>query len=77
MPEAIPNPSDLRSLDPPEPLLRILECLEAGGGGPHVFLLPREPVPLYAMLAAAGWRHTVRRDERGVELTVYRDPRNP
>ena len=63
--------SDLRGLDPPEPLLRILERLEAGGG-PHVFLLAREPLPLYPLLDAARWRHTTRVDERGYVLTVMR-----
>lgn len=68
---------DLRDLDPPEPLLRILATLDAGGSGPFRFLLPREPLPLYAMLAAGGWRHSGRRDERGFELTVYRESPNP
>ena len=68
---------DLRGLDPPEPLLRILEVIEGGQPGPHVFLLVREPLPLYGLLARAGWRHAIQRDERGCELTVSRDPRVP
>jgi len=74
VPEAPPEPCDLRSLDPPEPLLRILDRVEAGGHGPLVFLLAREPFPLYPMLAAAGWRHDVRHLPDGVELTVSRPP---
>lgn len=69
------NTSDFRGLQPPEPLLRILEVLEAGGDGPHEFLLVREPLPLYPLLDVGGWRHSVRRDERGVVLTVFRGAR--
>lgn len=71
------NPRDFRSLQPPEPLLRILDVLHAGGDGPHVFLLAREPRPLYPLLETEGWRHATRRDERGIELTVFRDADNP
>ena len=64
-------PFDLRHLDPPEPLVRILERLEAGPG-PHTFLLEREPYPLYPLLARDRWRHEMRLDERGYVLTVWR-----
>jgi len=65
--------TDLRALEPPEPLLRILERLDAdAGNGPHVFLLAREPVLLYPLLVAGHWRHATRVDERGCVLTVYR-----
>jgi hypothetical protein len=77
LPEPTPERCDLRGLSPPEPLLHILDRVEAGGAGPLVFLLAREPFPLYAMLAAAGWRHRVRHLEDGVELTVQRDPPIP
>lgn len=77
MPEAPREPCDLRGLDPPEPLLRILDRVEGEGDGPIVFLLAREPFPLYPMLAAAGWRHGVRRLPDGVELTVFRAPPVP
>ena len=63
---------DLRGLDPPEPLVRIFEALDADGAGPHVFLLAREPFPLYALLLSSGWRHTSRRVEAGCEVTVFR-----
>ncbi|MEO5691754.1 MAG: hypothetical protein ABIQ72_01400 [Usitatibacter sp.] len=66
---------DLRALDPPEPLLRILEMVRGDTRGPYVFLLAREPRPLYPLLAAAGWRHALRIDDRGFEVTVFRDPR--
>lgn len=80
MPSAPPTPSDaidLRDLDPPEPLMRILDAISAGAKGPFVFLLSREPLPLYGILARDGFRHAVRRDAHGVELTVFRDARVP
>ena len=72
MPPQTPAALDLRELDPPEPLMRILEVVEGAAPGPHVFLLGREPRPLYALLAAQGWRHAVRHVAGGVELEVYR-----
>ena len=72
MPPQKPDALDLRGLDPPEPLMRILEIVEGGAPGPHLFLLGREPRPLYALLAAQGWRHAVRHVAGGVELEVYR-----
>lgn len=75
--EALPEPCDLRALDPPEPLLRILEQIQGRGHGPLLFLLSREPFPIYPLLAAAGWRHRVRRGDNGFELTVFRDPAIP
>jgi len=77
LPEASPQACDLRGLDPPEPLLRILHSVESGDPGPLVFLLAREPHPLYPMLAAAGWRHGVRRLPDGVELTIFRQAPAP
>ncbi len=72
MPPQTPAALDLRGLDPPEPMLRILEVMEGKAPGPHVFLLAREPRPLYPLLRAQGWRHAVRHVEAGVELEVYR-----
>jgi hypothetical protein len=71
------DPLDLRELDPPEPLLRIFEALADEGVDQHVFLLAREPLILYPMLADAGWRHTFSRDEHGCVLAVFREPRVP
>ena len=67
----MPEPVDLRGLDPPEPLMRILAAIE-GGDGPLAFWLSREPYPLYALLSAAGWRHQVSREGGSVLLTVTR-----
>ena len=68
---------DLRDLEAPGPLLRILGDIEAAPGGRFVFLLARDPAPLYALLAQAGWRHDLRREERGFSLTVYRGEPGP
>jgi hypothetical protein len=77
----MPEPVDLRGLDPPEPLLRILSALDSDAAGPLVFWLSREPYPLYPMIPASGWRHSVRREDTAVVLTVTRvksgDPRDP
>lgn len=49
---------DGRDLDPPEPLVRVLAALETARAGQTVrLLLPREPFPLYPLLAERGWRH--------------------
>lgn len=66
------NAMDLRGLEPPEPLLRVLDAVESAAPDPLVFLLSREPLPLYAILARTGWRYEVREAEGGVELTVMR-----
>ena len=65
------TPIDLRGLDPPEPLMRVLDTVEHGAG-PYVFLLSRDPAPLYALLVAGGWKYAVSRDGRGVLVTVTR-----
>jgi hypothetical protein len=67
----MPQLVDLRGLDPPEPLVRILAELDDAGGA-REFWLSREPYPLYALLAASGWRHEVRRENGTVVLTVTR-----
>ena len=66
------EPEDLRGLEPPEPMLRILAALEGGGPGPYEFILPREPYPLYPLLRVGGWRHAASHDERGVLLKVFK-----
>ena len=66
------NPAlDLRDLPAPEPLLRILE-VTGEGTGPHVFLLPFEPRPLYPLLESRGWNVKTRPVEDGIEVTVSR-----
>lgn len=65
------EPLDLRFLAPPEPMLRILERIEEHEG-PHVFLLPFAPTPIYPLLASYGWRIETRSEEEGVEVTLVR-----
>ncbi|QJR14260.1 DUF2249 domain-containing protein [Usitatibacter palustris] len=67
-----PDPLDLRGLEPPEPLLRVLSALAQAGPGPHRFLFDRAPLPLLAMLRRDGWSHDLHGDDRGFELTVFR-----
>jgi len=67
------EPLDLRALPPPEPMLRILERIE-GGEGPHAFLLPFAPTPLYPLLASYGWQVRSRACGEGVEVTLVRKP---
>lgn len=66
---------DLRGLEAPEPLLRILEELEERGAATRVFLLAREPFPLYPLISGMGWRHSVRMNDLGWVLTLTRDSR--
>lgn len=48
---------DARDLEPPEPLERTLEALDALLPGQRLrLLLPREPYPLYGILDRYGWR---------------------
>jgi hypothetical protein len=64
-------PLDLRELPAPEPLLRILE-VTGEGTGPHVFLLPFAPRPLYPLLESRGWSVQARAVDEGIEVTVSR-----
>jgi len=56
---------DVRWLEPPEPMERIIEALSAAGVGERIqVLIHREPFPLYDILQQNGyaWRTTVRAD---------------
>lgn len=61
---------DLRGLDPPEPMTRILALLD--DPGPMRFLLSRAPLPLYPMLRLEGWRYSIEARPDGVELRIER-----
>ncbi|APV52050.1 hypothetical protein BWI17_21685 [Betaproteobacteria bacterium GR16-43] len=63
---------DLRGLEPPEPIVRVFDTI-AQGPGPHVFLLPRSPAPLYTMLRREGWRYSECLGTEGFEVTVWRE----
>ncbi len=64
---------DLRGLEPPEPLLRVLAALDAAPDQPLRARFPREPFPLYAVLQAGGWTHqTVSRSDGCVDILISR-----
>jgi uncharacterized protein (DUF2249 family) len=50
---------DVRGLEPPEPMQRVLEALPLlePGGRRLRMLIDREPRPLYAILERNGYRH--------------------
>jgi len=51
---------DVRGLDPPQPMLAILELIESGAvTGPIIVHHEREPIFLYPELAERGWRHEI------------------
>lgn len=52
---------DVRQLDPPEPLVRILEAIEHLPPGEYLHVRHRrEPYPLYAILEESGYAHFTR-----------------
>ncbi|MDE2491375.1 MAG: DUF2249 domain-containing protein [Elusimicrobia bacterium] len=65
---------DVNGLEPPEPMVRILEAASALGSGDALVVEHfREPVPLYAHLEAAGFTHEIARlSESRWRLTVRR-----
>ncbi|MCP4329642.1 MAG: DUF2249 domain-containing protein [Alphaproteobacteria bacterium] len=49
---------DVRGLDPPQPLLAIIELIEEPEtGGPVIVHHDRDPIMLYPELAERGWDH--------------------
>ena len=64
---------DLRGLEPPEPMLRIMEHLARSPDEPLRVVLRHEPVPLYELLAQRGfaWRGE-HRANGGYELVIER-----
>jgi len=64
---------DLRGLEPPEPLMRVFEALDAAPDLPLRARFPREPFPLYAMLRAGGWiRRTEAREDGSYDVLISR-----
>lgn len=78
MPDSPPAPQgerflDLCGLEPPAPLMRVFEALDAAPDQPLRARFPHEPFPLYAMLHAGGWnRRTVARDDGSFEILISR-----
>lgn len=67
---------DLRGLEPPQPIVRIIEALERAPDEPLRVVLPHEPYPLYGLLRERGfdWSGAPRADG-GFELTIRRPQR--
>ena len=65
---------DVNGLEPPEPMVRILEAVTALGPKDQLVVEHfREPVPLYAHLEAAGFVHEiVKLAENRYKLTIRR-----
>ncbi|MDE2510669.1 MAG: DUF2249 domain-containing protein [Elusimicrobia bacterium] len=65
---------DVNGLEPPEPMVRILDAVTALGPGDRLIVEHfREPVPLYAHLEAAGFAHRIEKlGERRYRLTIRR-----
>jgi len=69
-----PRPAlDLRGLQPPEPIVRILDALERAPREPLRAILPHEPLPLYALLRERGFSCSgARRADGGFEVLIER-----
>ena len=65
---------DVRGLQAPEPLVRILEALDALPSGSVLRVLHhREPFPLYAVLQEEGYRYRTGFAADGhIEITIWR-----
>ena len=61
---------DLRGLEPPEPMRRILVAVAAPENLPLVAFLDREPRLLYPRLAERGLRWAAASTDGGVELRI-------
>jgi uncharacterized protein (DUF2249 family) len=60
---------DLRGLQPPEPMMRIIDAL---GDDEIEATFPHQPVPLYAMLEERGYQHEVVREDPGLCIVRIR-----
>jgi hypothetical protein len=66
---------DLRDLSPPEPLVQVLDAIHALSADEYLHAqLPREPVPLYALLEETGfaWRARSSSPEKPCEIFIWR-----
>ncbi|MYM72328.1 DUF2249 domain-containing protein [Duganella sp. FT134W] len=67
---------DVGGLEPPEPMVRILEALDTLGPDEQLrVLIDREPVPLYSILQRNGYGHrtTAQQDHR-YEVLIWLVP---
>lgn len=64
---------DLRGLQPPEPIVRILQALERSPWARLRVILPHEPVPLYSLLRERGYSYAGSpRPDGGFEVLIER-----
>jgi uncharacterized protein (DUF2249 family) len=65
---------DVRGLEPPEPMERVLEALPTLAPGQRLcMVIGREPHPLYAILARNGYAYTTRcRDDHVYEVLIWK-----
>jgi hemerythrin HHE cation binding domain-containing protein/uncharacterized protein DUF2249 len=64
---------DLRGLEPPQPIVRILEALERAPDEPLRVVLPHEPIPLYGLLDQRGFEGSgTALADGGFELIIRR-----
>ncbi|MDP1929549.1 MAG: DUF2249 domain-containing protein [Thiobacillus sp.] len=76
MPDAIHI--DARDLEPPEPLEKVLQALTQLRPGQSIrLLLPREPFPLYPIIAARGYCHATRMEADGSYVILIRQADAP
>lgn len=67
---------DVGGLEPPEPMVRIMEALDTLGADERLrVLIDREPVPLYRILLRNGYQYrtTVRENQR-YEVVIWLAP---
>ncbi|MRX10148.1 DUF2249 domain-containing protein [Pseudoduganella sp. FT25W] len=67
---------DVGGLEPPEPMVRILEALDTLGPDERLrVMIDREPVPLYRILLRNGYQYrTTVQDDQRYEVLVWLVP---
>lgn len=67
---------DVGGLEPPEPMIRILEALDTLGPDERLrVLIDREPVPLYRILLRNGYQYrTTVQEEQCYEVMIWLAP---
>jgi len=69
---------DARDLEPPEPLEKVMQALALLRPGQSIrLLLPREPFPLYPILAARGYGHVTQMEADGSYVILIRQADAP
>lgn len=67
---------DGRGLEPPEPLVRVMEALDQIGPGEHLlFVIQRDPKPLFRILERNGYGYRVEHDPDGCfQIRIWQKP---